>query len=116
MEQSFVIKKFFITLVSHARNIFFKANRDAEKWSKAVMSPLIKQIKLHKDQMEKRLENLRKINESRDTVESRMAELKKSASVVEKQYREINAILNLINRPLDGGADEKQAKGQKAAS
>jgi uncharacterized coiled-coil DUF342 family protein len=100
-EQHYVVKKFFISLVSHARNVFFKAHRDAESWSKAVMSPLVKQIKEHKEQMDKRLENLRKINESRDTLESRMDELKKNAAVLKKQYEEINGILKVINRPLD---------------
>ena len=100
-EQHYVIKKFFISLVSHARNVFFKAHRDAESWSKAVMSPLVKQIKEHKEQMDKRLENLRKINESRDTLEARMDELKKNAAVLKKQYEEINGILKVINRPLD---------------
>lgn len=105
-EQSFVVKKFFISLVSHARNIFFKAHRDAENWSKAVMSPLVTQIKDHKEQMDKRLDNLRKINESRDTLEERMAELKKQAVTAKKQYDEVNGILKVINRPLNAG-DEK---------
>jgi len=94
------VKKFFISLVSHARNVFFKAHRDAETWNKAVMSPLVKQIKDHKEQMEKRLENLRKINESRDTLESRIEELQKSTLILKKQLEEVRAILNLINRPL----------------
>jgi len=54
-EQNFVIKKFFISLVSQARNVFFKANQEAENWLKEVMNPLIAQIKEHKDMMEKRL-------------------------------------------------------------
>ncbi len=99
-EQHFVIKKFFISLVSHARNIFFKAHRDAEKWSKAVLSPLVKQIKDHKEAMEKRLENLRKINESRDTLQSRIEELEKMAAAQKKQYDEVRSILAIINRPL----------------
>ncbi|HEY9148124.1 MAG TPA: dynamin family protein, partial [Gammaproteobacteria bacterium] len=103
-EQHYVVKKFFISLVSHARNVFFKAHRDAESWSKAVMSPLVKQIKEHKEQMDKRLDNLRKINESRDTLESRMNELKKNGAVLKKQYEEINGILKVINRPLDTDA------------
>ena len=99
-EQTFVVKKFFISLVSHARNVFFKAHRDAEGWSKAVMSPLVKQIKEHKDQMDKRLDNLRKINESRDTLEIRIEELKKNAMLLKKQHDEVGAILKVINRPL----------------
>ncbi|MEN8169949.1 MAG: dynamin family protein [Pseudomonadota bacterium] len=109
-EQSFVVKKFFISLVSHARNIFFKAHRDAESWSKAVMSPLVKQIKDHKEQMDKRLENLRKINESRDTLDERMAELKKQAMVVKKQYEEVNSILKVLNRPLNATVAQKKSK------
>ena len=109
-EQSFVVKKFFISLVSHARNIFFKAHRDAETWSKAVMSPLVKQIKDHKEQMDKRLENLRKINESRDTLEDRMAELKNQALVLKKQYEEVNGILKVINRPLSAAPQPQKQK------
>ncbi|MCK9529268.1 MAG: dynamin family protein [Gammaproteobacteria bacterium] len=104
-EQHYVIKKFFISLVSHARNIFFKAHKDAEHWSKAVMSPLVKQIKDHKEQMEQRLENLRKINESRDTLQSRIEELEKSSSMLRTQYAEVRSILSTINRPL-GAAQE----------
>jgi Mg2+ and Co2+ transporter CorA len=100
MEQSYVVKKFFISLVSHARNIFFKAHRDAEGWNKAVMSPLVRQIKDHKEQMEKRLENLRKINESRDTLQTRIEELERSAAALKKQVEEVRAILNIINRPF----------------
>ncbi|PKM43664.1 MAG: hypothetical protein CVV05_12400 [Gammaproteobacteria bacterium HGW-Gammaproteobacteria-1] len=99
-EQHYVIKKFFISLVSHARNIFFKAQRDAEGWSKAVMSPLVKQIKEHKETMEQRLENLRKINDSRDTLQARIEELEKSNASLMRQYAEVRSILNTINQPL----------------
>jgi hypothetical protein len=107
-EQHYVIKTFFISLVSQARNIFFKANKDAEQWSKAVMSPLVKQIKDHKEQMEQRLENLRKINESRDTLQSRIEELEKASATLQRQYSEVRNILATINRPL--GAGESVAK------
>ncbi len=100
-EQHYVIKKFFISLVSHARNIFFKAQRDAETWSKAVMSPLVRQIKDHKEDMEQRLENLRKINESRDTLQSRIEELEKSCASLSKQYAEVKSILSIVNLPLE---------------
>lgn len=112
-EQHYVIKKFFISLVSHARNIFFKAQRDAETWSKAVMSPLIKQIKEHKETMEQRLENLRKVSESRDTLQARIDELEKSVAALMKQYAEVRAILNTINQPLE--VIEEPAPAAKAS-
>jgi hypothetical protein len=74
-EQSFVIKRFFISLVSHTRSLFFKANQDANNWLKEVMNPLVRQIKEHKGIMEKRLETLRRISESRDTLDGRIKEL-----------------------------------------
>ena len=100
-EQSFVIKKFFISMVSHARNTFFNAHHEAEVWGKAAMSPLVARIKEHKDQMEKRLESLRKINESRDTLQSRVAELERTAEALNSQLADLNLLMETLNQPLD---------------
>lgn len=100
-EQSFVVKKFFISMVSHARNTFFKAHQEAEAWGKAAMAPLVSRIKEHKLQMEKRLESLRKINESRDTLQNRVAELEKIAKKLKTQLDDINALMVTLNKPLE---------------
>lgn len=100
-EQSFVIKKFFISMVSHARNVFFNANQDAEAWGKSALAPLVDQIKEHKAQMEKRLESLRRINESRDTLQARLDELAQSKADLQARLDAIDALLATINRPLE---------------
>jgi hypothetical protein len=100
-EQSFVIKKFFISMVSHARNTFFQAHQEAEAWGKAAMAPLVSRIKEHKYQMEKRLESLRKINESRDTLQNRVSELEKIAQKLKAQLDDINQLMVTLNKPLD---------------
>ncbi|MDH3948228.1 MAG: dynamin family protein [Gammaproteobacteria bacterium] len=100
-EQSFVIKKFFISMVSHARNTFFQAHQEAEAWGKAAMAPLVSRIKEHKHQMEKRLESLRKINESRDTLQNRVSELEKIAQKLKTQLDDINQLMVTLNKPLD---------------
>ncbi|MBI3563259.1 MAG: dynamin family protein [Gammaproteobacteria bacterium] len=100
-EQSFVIKKFFISMVSHARNTFFNAHQDSENWGKAAMAPLVARIKEHKEQMEKRLESLRKINESRDTLQARIRELQRSTEQLEQQLAQLNGFLDILNRSLD---------------
>lgn len=100
-EQSFVVKKFFISMVSHARNVFFNAHQEAESWGKAAMAPLVARIKEHKDQMEKRLESLRRINESRDTLQSRIAELEANAKTLNAQLADINVLMETINKPLE---------------
>ena len=99
-EQAFVVKKFFISMVSHARNTFFQAHQEVEAWGKAGMAPLVARIKEHRNQMEKRLESLRKINESRDTLQVRLAELEKNAEALNTQLADLNMLMETLNRPL----------------
>ncbi len=97
-EQSFVIKKFFISLVSHTRSLFFKANQDANTWLKEVMNPLVRQIKEHKATMEKRLETLRRISESRDTLDGRIKELENSLRDTKQQLDTLQQIRHSLMR------------------
>ena len=108
-QQSFVIKKFFISLVSHTRSLFYKANQDADIWLKGVMTPLIRQIKEHKTIMERRLETLRRISDSRDTLEARIKELNASLSDNKKQLDTLQQIRHSINTPLPGTVAETPA-------
>jgi hypothetical protein len=105
-QQSFVIKKFFISLVSHTRSLFYKANQDADNWLKEVMTPLVRQIKEHKAIMERRLETLRRISDSRDTLEARIKELSANLSDNEKQLGTLLQIQHSMNTPLPGTVPE----------
>lgn len=100
-EQSFVIKKFFISLVSHARSVFFKANQDADNWLKEVMSPLVKQIKDHKSRIEKRLETLKRVGESRDTVDSRIKDLETEYRETRNQVKALKEMRDLLDETPD---------------
>ena len=109
-EQAFVVKKFFISMVSHARNILFEAHQDVEAWGKNALAPLVVRIKEHKNQMEKRLESLRKINESRDTLQNRIQELEKTTETLKVQLADINQLLETLNRPLDSFIEQDTAQ------
>ena len=99
-EQSFVIKKFFVSLVSQARSIFFRANQEANAWLKEVMNPLVQQIKDHKRVMEKRLETLRRINESRDTLEARIRELETEQNRLQEDLQTLERLREVLRQPL----------------
>ncbi len=112
-EQSYVTKRFFISLVSHTRSLFFKANQDANAWLKEVMNPLVRQIKEHKATMEKRLETLRRISESRDTLEVRIKELDASLRETKKQIDTLQQMSHTINTPLPGVTSDADARMEK---
>lgn len=114
-EQSFVVKKFFISMVSHARNTFFQAQQEAEAWGKAAMAPLVSRIKEHKYQMEKRLESLRKINESRDTLQNRITELEQIARKLKTQLDDINQLMDTLNKPLDSFVQPAETENAQVA-
>jgi septal ring factor EnvC (AmiA/AmiB activator) len=108
-EQAFVVKIFFISMVSHARNTFFQAQQEAEAWGKQALHPLVARIKEHKHQMEKRLESLRKINESRDTLQTRIADLEKTTESLNTQLADINLLMETLNRPLESFIESNQS-------
>lgn len=100
-EQGFVIKKFFISLVSSVRNSFYTASLEAKSWHKSALSPLFSRLKEHKYQVDKRLESLRRISESRETLQQRISELETSAEKLNSQLADINTLIETINRPLE---------------
>lgn len=99
-EQSFVVKKFFVSMVSHARNIFFRANEDAEIWARFAMTPLANQIKERKKQLEDRLSTMQKVKASREKLGENIQRLEKESADLEKQLTTIRGILDAIQQPL----------------
>ena len=55
------------------------ANRDAEAWLKAVMSPLETQVREHHLQLRRRLDSIKRIHHASDELEERIAELTQQA-------------------------------------
>jgi len=107
-EQSFVIKKFFISLVSRARNIYYQLNKDADDWGKRALTPLIRQVKAHKKELQSRLEQLKRAGDSRDSIADRVTGLKKEAKVLQKHLVDINTMLTTINSPMPAVVHEQK--------
>ncbi|MFN2308235.1 MAG: dynamin family protein [Gammaproteobacteria bacterium] len=105
-EQGFLIKKFFISMVSQARGVFFRANQEADAWLKEVMNPLVQQIKDHKRVMEKRLDTLRRISESRDTLEGKLEELDAVDRELRQEIETLDRLHAVMRRPLPDVAAE----------
>jgi hypothetical protein len=103
-EQHFVVKKFFITLVSRARTVFDECNTGAKAWSKAIMTPILSQIREHKTLMERRLENLKKIQDNLDSLGERIAAVEATRQNLIDQQKTTQSMLAKINQPLGSDA------------
>lgn len=99
-EQHFVTKKFFIALVSRARQLFNDCNKAAGQWSRAIMAPVFAQINEHKLMVDQRFDNLKKIHKSLDNLNHRIAFLEANNNKLEIQQQMADNVLTKINRPL----------------
>ena len=104
-EQHFVIKKFFITLVSRARLLFSECNGAAEQWSKAIMTPVFAQIHEHKYMLDQRLENLKKIHKNLDNVNKRIDHLEATRTKLKIQQQMTENVLAKIEQSLPSGEE-----------
>lgn len=84
-EQSFVVKKFFISLVSHARNIFIQAGKEADTWLKELVNPLVNQIQEKRNSIEQHMKTLSKIRESKNNLESQLKEMTTAKAILVEQ-------------------------------
>ncbi len=99
-EKHFVVQKFFVTLVGQARELFSECNTAARAWSKAIMAPILTQVREHKILMDQRLENLKRVHENFDNLSGRIAELESNHQNLENQQLVIRNMLRKINQPL----------------
>jgi hypothetical protein len=97
MEQNAVIHKLYSTVIAEARDMFAQAHKDAASWGSGALSPLVRRIKDRKRMIESRLEVLRKVNESSETLDVEIEELEKKLTPIQQQYRELKEILEIIS-------------------
>jgi hypothetical protein len=99
-EQHFVIKRFFITLVSQAHHIFNECNTASKNWFQAAVNPVFAQIQQHKTMIDRSFEALKKIHENMDSLGERIAELEEVRQGLEDQMKTTDILLERIHRPL----------------
>src|SRR5262245_10971349 len=100
-EKLTVTQKFFETLASQVRRIYQYANKDAETWLRAVMSPMEMQIRERQVQLRRRLESIKRIHFATDALEDRITELEQMESTLVHQVEAIHYLSREIERVLD---------------
>lgn len=99
-EQHFVIKKFFITLVSQARQLFSDCNTASKNWFQAAVAPVFAQVQQHKASIDRSFEALKRIHENMDSLGERIAELEAARKDLETQLKTTDTLLERLHQPL----------------
>ena len=99
-EQHFVIKKFFITLASQARQTFHECNESAKNWFKVAVSPVFNQVQQHRTAIERKLEMLKKIQQDMDGLNEHTATLERERQDLEAQLHTAQKLLERIQQPF----------------
>jgi len=108
MEQSMVVVKLYTTIVARARELLLHAHKDVVNWSGMALTPLIHQIRDHKQVIESKLDVLRKINESSQSLDQEIAALTRTLEPLRRQYDELMAIRHAMQ--LDRVPSENEAE------
>lgn len=99
-EQSFVIKRFFITLVAQARQLFDDCNKTSKAWFHALVNPLYAQLKDHRAAIEHQLDSLRKIHKNMDTLGSHIADLEAVKQELSGELKLLDGLIERVQQPV----------------
>jgi predicted GTPase len=98
LEKRFMINKFYQSLVSEARDTFDMARTETDAWLRRTLDPLVVRIRDHKNQLELRVENIKKVHGNLDGLQERIAELNQQHDAMQIQQTEINALLQTLSK------------------
>ena len=114
LDQGVITERFFDSVSSKIRQIFQKANKDADNWLKTIMSPMEAQIREHQIQLRRRLESIKRIHKASDTLDDRLAELKYVRDGIIDQGSKMSHIYRRMEKIL--ALQEEQEEGSKASA
>lgn len=100
-EQMVVARRFYASVVLKVRQIFERANSDAADWLRTVMSPMESQVREHHVQLRRRLESIKRIYKSSDTINDRLAELAHVREGIQRQRATMDKFVANIESLLE---------------
>lgn len=108
LEKRFMVKKFYIALVTQARVVFQQVRLETETWLRLTLDPIVARIKEHKTQLEHRLENLNKVHTNLSSIQERsaaisreMVGIKAQVDQIEEVAKEFSLLTGVAFRPLE---------------
>lgn len=97
MEKGVLAKRFISTIGEKALAIFEDAYQEVKAWRHLALTPLINHTREQKEQMERRLESLRSVSESKDVLESNKQAVSQQLETLQQSLLELEAIQSRLN-------------------
>ena len=99
MEQHFVTKRYFSTIVTRARHIISVAHDEANHWHDTAMMPLAMEVKEYRDTLAQQILDLRRAGDSRKTVQQRILMLQRGNNSLRGQLTSLHKVQQLLAAP-----------------
>lgn len=99
-QQHSVIEKFFITMVSEARNIFLSCNQSSKNWFQTMGAQVFSQIQQHRKEIDQDIGSLRKIQENMDNLSDEFSILRDQKKELNGQLKSVVELLGRIHNPI----------------
>ena len=114
LEKRFMVKKFYIALVTQARTLFQQVRIESETWLRLTLDPIVVRITEHKAQLEHRLENLNKVHANLSSIQERSVVVSRDMVKIRAQLEQIEAIVkefSLLTGVAPGQMGDAAAEG-----
>jgi polyhydroxyalkanoate synthesis regulator phasin len=92
VEKRFMIKRFYSGVAEEAKKTFDLASQDAVRWLRIALDPVVVQIREHRQLLDNRLENMRKVLANVDDIKGEMASVKGRIDELRRRKAELDAI------------------------
>jgi hypothetical protein len=100
-EQTVLVRRYYETVMIRVRETFERANREIDAWLRSVMSPLETEVREHQGQLRRRLESMRRINRTGESLEERMAELRHLREGILEQQQALDSLIGTLESALE---------------
>jgi chromosome segregation ATPase len=92
LEKHFMIRRFYASVVEEARKAFGLARQDTERWLRIALDPVMARIREHKQQLDNRLDGLKRILENMGMLQTRMGQVKDEIARLRRERDALEAI------------------------
>lgn len=99
MEQHFVTKRYFRTIVARAQRIMRLAHAEARQWSETALMPLGLEIRGHRDALAQQVRDVQQAGDSRKTIQQRIDTLQRDNSRLHAQLKSIGKAYTMLTEP-----------------